>query len=79
MAGSDDGAAAEGPGAFALSRIHAEGWKAARTVDGSADDVEAQAQRLNPYKSAIERARWRAGFDAALARPRQKGRATAPS
>ncbi len=69
-AGPDDQTGAEGSSAFALSRIHAEGWKAARSVSGTAQANDAQAKRLNPYKSVIERARWRDGFDAALARRR---------
>ena len=59
-----DGAGVDAPSAFALSRIQAEGWRAGRLADASA----AQADRLNPYKTPIERARWRAGFDAGLQR-----------
>jgi hypothetical protein len=66
---NDQAAGVSEPSAFALSRIQAEGWRAGRQC-GAADDAAAaaQADRLNPYKSAIERARWRAGFDAGLLR-----------
>jgi hypothetical protein len=67
----EDATGGGGPSAFALSRIHAEGWKAARLVTGTPQAVAAEAQRLNPYTSPIERARWHAGFEAALARSRR--------
>jgi hypothetical protein len=54
------------PSAFALSRIQAEGWRAGRLVDGTNRAVATQAERLNPYKTPVERERWRAGFDAAV-------------
>jgi hypothetical protein len=65
----DDGeAAVAAPSAFALSRIQAEGWSAGRAVGSAGPAGVARAKRRNPYKTAIERARWCAGFDAALAR-----------
>ena len=59
---------------FALSRIYAEGWKAARKylMDG-ADDGAAAADSLNPYLTGVERVRWGEGFEAAL-QQRPRGR-----
>lgn len=51
--------------AFALSRIQAEGWNAARKLPiDDIDDVRIAA--LNPYNGDAERARWLAGFMGAL-------------
>jgi hypothetical protein len=51
--------------AFALSRIQAEGWNAARKV--LVDDIDdAKIAALNPYSGNAEKARWRAGFMGAL-------------
>jgi hypothetical protein len=53
---------------FGLSRIEAEGWRTARqylpTLDR--DDVQ-KVSELNPYKAPLERERWYAGFNKALA------------
>jgi len=45
------------PTAFRLSRIHAQGWNAARTA-WTVDESDP----INPYPSEPERSRWRAGF-----------------
>jgi hypothetical protein len=60
---------------FELSRVYAEGWKAARKylMDGSNDDAAAQVDSLNPYLAGPERVRWGAGFEAAL-QQRPRGR-----
>jgi hypothetical protein len=52
---------------FALSRIQAEGWNAARAylVSGDPGDVKKIAS-LNPYRGPVERARWYTGFNTAL-------------
>jgi hypothetical protein len=51
--------------AFALSRIQAEGWNAARKF--LIDDIDdAKIAALNPYSGADEKARWHAGFTGAL-------------
>jgi len=42
--------------AFRLSRVHAQGWNAARTAPDN---------RVNPYPADPERARWQAGFNEA--------------
>ncbi len=55
--------------AYALSRIHAEGWSAARKYLTGKDPGDAKIAALNPYKAAPERERWTAGFTAALNRP----------
>jgi hypothetical protein len=59
--------------AFRLSRIHAEGWNAARRVapDGLADLGEAGIAALNPYASDPERSRWEAGFRSVFAASRR--------
>jgi len=56
-------------GNFRLSRIHAEGWNAARRIPAShLADLNANAiEALNPYSSDIERIRWSTGFNSALA------------
>jgi hypothetical protein len=51
---------------FGLSRIHAEGWNAARKH--LSDPGDAKIATLNPYKAAPERERWTAGFTSALNR-----------
>jgi len=50
--------------AYRLSRIQAEGWKAARSLsaNGLADLKPAEIDARNPYPADPERARWRAGF-----------------
>lgn len=48
--------------AFRLSRIYAEGWNAARTLD--------RVDQANPYLAEPERGRWQAGF--AAAHPKNK-------
>jgi hypothetical protein len=52
---------------FDLSRIQAEGWTAARKylLSGDPGNVKAIAA-LNPYKAALERSRWYAGFNKAV-------------
>jgi hypothetical protein len=53
---------------FALSRIQAQGWNAAKKllVAGENDiDADAAASR-NPYRTEVERSRWTAGFMKAL-------------
>jgi ribosome modulation factor len=47
---------------FALSRIYAEGWNAARRLGLKGD----RAEILNPYMSEPERSRWLDGFTTAL-------------
>ena len=61
----ETGSLADGS-AFRLSRIQAEGWKAARSflVGGEPDD--AKIASLNPHKRDPERARWLTGFRSAL-------------
>jgi hypothetical protein len=55
--------------AFALSRIHAEGWNAAHEFLNGGDPADAEKiAALNPYGGAAERARWYAGFNSALNR-----------
>lgn len=53
---------------FKLSRVQAEGWKAAQVylVNGNPDDEKTIAL-LNPYRTDLERARWYAGFNSAVA------------
>lgn len=53
---------------FQLSRIQAEGWKAARSLSASdlAELDDRKIDALNPYSKNSERLRWRAGFDNAL-------------
>jgi hypothetical protein len=50
--------------AYRLSRIHAEGWKAARALSASelADLKPTEIDARNPHPADPERARWRAGF-----------------
>lgn len=53
---------------FALSRIYAEGWKAAGKLS-SADSATLEAKgvaALNPYTEEEARARWAEGFGRAL-------------
>ncbi|MGA9795036.1 MAG: hypothetical protein WBQ17_05800 [Rhizomicrobium sp.] len=54
--------------AFALSRIQAEGWNAARKFLTDKEPGDEKIAALNPYKASAERARWTAGFNAALNR-----------
>ncbi len=52
---------------FKLSRIFAEGWKAANRLSTSADaDADPQAAAPNPYDAEPERSRWNEGFTKAL-------------
>ena len=53
--------------AYRLSRIQAEGWKAARALSPSrlSAMTDAEIDACNPYGSAPERARWRTGFASA--------------
>ncbi|MEI9887446.1 MAG: hypothetical protein WDN08_13285 [Rhizomicrobium sp.] len=53
---------------FALSRIYAEGWKAAGKLTAAERTLlEAKGvAALNPYAEAPERARWAEGFGRAL-------------
>ena len=41
--------------AFRLSRVYAQGWNAARTLQ----------KTVNPYEAEPERSRWQAGFTGA--------------
>lgn len=54
---------------FQLSRIQAEGWKAAHDYRprGRPDDVKIIAA-LNPHRTDAERARWYVGFNSAIER-----------
>lgn len=54
---------------FALSRVEAAGWNAARKyIAGGNSRDEDKIARLNPYRTDVERARWYAGFSRALDR-----------
>jgi len=50
---------------FRLSRIYAQGWNAARDLLKNGKD-SGDADALNPYRVASERARWHEGFTKAL-------------
>ncbi len=54
--------------AYRLSRIQAEGWKAARALPpGEPSDLPpAEIEARNPYPADPERSRWHAGFTSAL-------------
>lgn len=56
------------PSAFELSRIHSQGWNAAKKLlaagTGDVDDHDAAAR--NPYRTPEARARWSKGFMEAL-------------
>ena len=54
--------------ALRLSRIQAEGWKAARglPVNRPKNFTAAKIDLLNPYSTASERRRWTDGFVSAL-------------
>ena len=58
------------PSAFALSRIHAQGWNAAKGL--SSDDRAmldaARISELNPYPTGAERVRWHEGFTEGIAK-----------
>ena len=58
----------KGDSAFRLSRIQAEGWKAARglPVLGHEQFDPAKIDVLNPYSAPSERQRWAEGFVSAL-------------
>ncbi len=63
-------AAATDPSAFALSRIHAQGWNAAKGLS-SDDRAELDADRisaLNPYAAGAEQLRWHEGFMQGIAK-----------
>lgn len=49
---------------FRLSRIYAEGWRAARNFSASECDRmdKGQVARLNPYADEPARSRWSEGF-----------------
>ena len=53
---------------YRLSRIQAEGWKAARALSASglADLPEAEIAARNPYPREPARGRWLAGFVSAI-------------
>jgi len=57
---------AENAAAFRLSRIYAQGWNAARGLEGAA--------QVNPYPAEPERGRWQAGFANAQTTPVRKTR-----
>jgi hypothetical protein len=52
---------------FQLSRIYAEGWKAAGklTMDETAALTSESVAARNPYTNEADRARWRKGFEQA--------------
>jgi len=54
--------------AFRLSRIQAEGWKAARRLPliGRENFDTEKIDSINPYSAASERSRWAEGFRNAL-------------
>jgi hypothetical protein len=60
---------AEDDTGFRMSRIRAEGWKAAQIylVSGNPSD-EKKIAALNPYAAEIERTHWYTGFNSALER-----------
>jgi hypothetical protein len=53
---------------FRLSRIQAEGWKAARGLPlvGRKNFDATKMESLNPYSTGPERTRWAEGFMSAL-------------
>ncbi|WP_082036526.1 hypothetical protein [Paramagnetospirillum magnetotacticum] len=56
---------------FQLSRIYASGWGAGRQHGNlDPDDMEAVAERLNPYCLSVERERWTQGFKDSISRVR---------
>jgi|KBSMisStaDraftv2_1062788.scaffolds.fasta_scaffold257546_2 hypothetical protein len=58
--------------AFHLSRVQAEGWKAARRLPlVGRENVAAKMESLNPYSTAAERSRWAEGFMSALETERE--------
>jgi len=54
---------------FRMSRIRAEGWKAAQVylVSGNPGD-EKKIAALNPYDTELEKAQWHTGFNSAIER-----------
>jgi hypothetical protein len=54
---------------FRMSRIRAEGWKAAQIylVSGNPGD-DKKIAALNPYTTELERKQWYTGFNSALER-----------
>jgi hypothetical protein len=60
---------AEDDTGFRISRIRAEGWKAAQTylVSGNPGD-EKKIAALNPYSAEMERTVWYTGFNSAIER-----------
>jgi len=60
---------AEDDNGFRLSRIRAEGWKAAQTCLASGNPGgEKKIAALNPYDTEVERKQWYSGFNSALER-----------
>jgi hypothetical protein len=57
-------------GTYALSRIFAKGWAAARATPANDDmgNLQERAATLNPYTKDPEKSRWCAGYVAALER-----------
>ena len=57
-----------GGGMFRLSRIYAEGWKAANGLASSELDVLnlGDLKTMNPYSLEAERSRWAYGFNQAF-------------
>ncbi|HEX4160333.1 MAG TPA: hypothetical protein VHY79_17845 [Rhizomicrobium sp.] len=49
---------------FRLSRVQAEGWKAARRIPATQLEEldDGKIGELNPYQEGAERGRWIAGF-----------------
>ena len=58
----------KGNSGFRLSRIQAEGWKAAHSLPelGHEHFDAAKIDALNPYSTDTERRRWAKGFTSAL-------------
>ncbi len=67
-AGFRSEAAMTGGPAFLLSRIYAEGWKAASRLSANeSDNLDLwRATALNPYANEPERSRWSEGFTKSL-------------
>ena len=56
---------------FKLSRVYAEGWNMARKISQAGKNpADVDSDRLNPYSSDPEHARWDEGFAGALAGPK---------
>lgn len=56
---------AAGADAFRLSRVHAQGWNAARRLPANIRADAKTIADLNPYTAEPERTRWNQGFASA--------------